>query len=319
MKMHAERAQKLLAEPEEGLAPGPWLCERRWPPKATAALSLRRALAHAQRWVDAAVKVQRRFRNWSNLTKWRHAAAWYRSRATALQCWWRQALARRKAIYRFHQKNSSWEELLDAASQVLYYFDNRSQRSQWFPPAVPYKPLGWWPPHPDDVPVPDGFCFICKQDEAIRRCDQCVNKNGRNREFCLACYSRVHDFGGQEYARHTFTVPMRDAPNKLPELLCAQCKGPASRKCDVCTDFFCLACFRRMHAKGNRKDHPWKSYATTAVPCVECEADVATLACVECDELFCSACFSSLHAKGHRASHTTHALPVQVVKQGVGL
>ncbi|GBG23782.1 Zinc finger FYVE domain-containing protein 1 [Hondaea fermentalgiana] len=319
-----ERAQTLLSKPEEGQPPGPWLCRRPWPREAMAAFAMRETLERALAWEKMAVRVQRVYRDYRNLMQWREVAAWYRSNITLVQCAWRQYAARKLLRLRHAQYHSSWEELFDPKEDMMYYFDNSTDKSQWHPPREPYKPYGWWPPHPDDIPVPEGKCFVCRQHEAVRLCEECVTKNGVNREFCFDCFAEVHGSGGAAMARHSFRAPASstaqvEAGTSGPGLVCSQCQGPGIRRCNDCEDFYCLACFRRLHGRGRRREHAWTAYQAGCPVCVECERQVAAVYCESCRDHLCKACSTRIHRKGQRKRHTRVDLADFETKSGQGL
>jgi len=314
LKTQCENAMgRLITKNQDPALPGPWLCNREYPMEASAAFSLRCTLDLILSWWTTASKIQTTYRNFINLKRWREITARYRKGVTMIQCTWRSYAARRSVEYRHYQFVSSWEELYDEENDCKYYFDNRTQTSQWFPPNEIFKPYKWWPPHPDDIPVPHQMCFECRQEEALRVCHECINKNGIEKQFCFDCFAKVHD-SGKHMARHKFSAVEQSASDSLQ---CAQCSGDASRHCGDCIDFFCLACYRKLHSKGSRLAHSWVAFQPTAVSCIECRDHIATVFCEDCKDPFCKSCAASLHSN-RRRNHKITSLPDPIIKSGTG-
>lgn len=84
--------------------------------------------------------------------------------------------------------------------------------------------------------------------------------------------------------------------------LCIECEDEdARRKCDQCEDFFCDACFEKLHQSAKRREHTWKAVGATR--CIECEKMKATRWCEECQDPYCLGCFAIIHSKGNKSAH----------------
>lgn len=84
--------------------------------------------------------------------------------------------------------------------------------------------------------------------------------------------------------------------------LCIECEEEdARRKCGQCEDFFCDACFEKLHQSAKRRQHTWKAVGSTR--CIECEKMKATRWCEECQDPYCLGCFTIIHSKGNKSAH----------------
>jgi len=84
--------------------------------------------------------------------------------------------------------------------------------------------------------------------------------------------------------------------------VCVQCdERDAVLFCDNCRDFFCQACFDRLHARGRRKTHR-RTWVEMGM-CAECSEAIALFHCVQCADLYCRDCFQDWHMRGGRRNH----------------
>jgi len=282
----------------------PMLCKNPLQNDIAATVRIFDAFTLVWQWEDSCAKIQRHFRGYRRLQHWRRTAACFRGKATIIQSVFRRYSARMLRRLRFRQFHSSWEELFDPNFDRTYYFNNETQKAQWQPPLVPFRPLNWWPLHPDDMPVPEGFCCICREDLAIRVCHQCLTKRGENKAFCLYCFADAHTIGGLDFAGHSFSALTAEL-----SLTCGQCHAKANVRCSVCADLFCNPCFLRLHSKGSRSKHAVTRFSDDAVGCVECARAVAERFCETCKEHLCSPCAEKLHRKGQRTKHKLRQYP----------
>jgi hypothetical protein len=84
--------------------------------------------------------------------------------------------------------------------------------------------------------------------------------------------------------------------------LCIECEEEdARRKCNQCEDYFCDACFEKLHQSAKRRQHTWHAVGSTR--CIECEKMKATRWCEECQDPYCLGCFTIIHSKGNKSAH----------------
>lgn len=84
--------------------------------------------------------------------------------------------------------------------------------------------------------------------------------------------------------------------------ICVQCdEKDAVLFCDQCRDFFCQACFDRLHSRGRRQDHR-RTWVEMGM-CSECAEFVALFHCVQCADLYCRDCYQVWHIRGGRRNH----------------
>mmetsp|Transcript_9513 Transcript_9513/g.25822 ORF Transcript_9513/g.25822 Transcript_9513/m.25822 type:complete len:588 (-) Transcript_9513:43-1806(-) len=84
--------------------------------------------------------------------------------------------------------------------------------------------------------------------------------------------------------------------------VCIQCdERDAVLFCDNCRDFFCQACFDRLHSRGRRKTHR-RTWVEMGM-CAECSEAIALFHCVQCADLYCRDCFQEWHVRGGRRNH----------------
>jgi len=84
--------------------------------------------------------------------------------------------------------------------------------------------------------------------------------------------------------------------------VCVQCdERDAVLFCDNCKDFFCQACFDRLHARGRRKMHR-RTWVEMGM-CAECAEAIALFHCVQCADLYCKDCYATWHVRGGRRNH----------------
>jgi hypothetical protein len=220
--------------------------------------------------------------------------------ACRMQALWRGVLGRRHAFARRGQYHSLWQQLYDESRLMYYFFDNKTLTSHWTAPSIPFQPYGWWPGEASEVVAPPGFCCECKIEKASRQCSHCVDIiSGELQSFCFACFALKHS-EQRELITHTFTLI---AQSQAAYLTCIECDTAASVKCSDCEDFFCKACFKHMHRKGNRKFHKYYTFTVNAEVCIECNHEVATHKCIECRDFFCKVCFAELHKRGRKSRH----------------
>ena len=85
---------------------------------------------------------------------------------------------------------------------------------------------------------------------------------------------------------------------------CVECEtARATVHCADCEDYFCAACFDKIHASGSRKLSHSKTIVEMTL-CAECCSQIAGVHCVNCFDLFCTVCFEKLHSRGGRRNHT---------------
>jgi len=85
-------------------------------------------------------------------------------------------------------------------------------------------------------------------------------------------------------------------------LKCVDCSEKmAEIFCEFCEDFFCPACFNKIHKNGRRESHP-RTMLEIAT-CSECELAISRFQCVQCQDAFCEDCLKSTHQRGGRRNH----------------
>ena len=77
------------------------------------------------------------------------------------------------------------------------------------------------------------------------------------------------------------------------EVACVECGAVALSYCSMFEDYFCLACFAKLHQKGARKNA--KAYKLDV--CCLCRQKAAKLECTYSYKLFCLECFAMRHVK----------------------
>ena len=306
----------LMAEVTGQTSPGPWFMMSP-PQEVFRACQLREALVQVIEGCRQVERIQRIWRSYWSLKQWRAYTYWVRSSATVIQCAWRCAAARAEAQRLEAMKTSVWEELLDAERDALYYFNNETKASQWTAPDVPFKPLDYWPIDPSTLPAPSGVCDHCRTAEALRVCLSCVNMENQPKEYCFKCFGKVHR-DDAELVNHSFHVLGGEASLGHKKAPCSRCGGPCIRECNDCDELYCMACYRRVHAKGKRRAHTWIKYAQSPFLCVECEEAIATVHCKTCDDMYCLSCSKRFHRYGKRATHDLDEIKYEIKKQGQG-
>ena len=225
--------------------------------------------------------------------------------ASRIQARWRGVLGRRHAFAKQNQLQSLWQQLYDESRLMYYFFDNYSQTSHWTAPSIPFQPYGWWPRDVALIVSAPGYCCECFTEKSTRQCDHCVNPvTGENQSYCFACFAMKHN-GSRDLLTHTYSLI---GVTLKYNCVCVECDTVASVKCSDCEDFFCKACFKRIHRKGNRKLHVKYSFSADAEMCVECNHDIASLKCINCCDYFCHSCFEELHRNGRKRKHDVENL-----------
>jgi len=75
------------------------------------------------------------------------------------------------------------------------------------------------------------------------------------------------------------------------KVVCVECQNKALSFCLECKDYFCIACFVKLHSKGNRKLHvPFR-----LIPCSMCSLLPAKVHCTFTDKSFCHECYAMKH------------------------
>jgi len=81
--------------------------------------------------------------------------------------------------------------------------------------------------------APVGICMICKEEDATRSCNQCVQKSSKiawgdgKIHFCFICFSTYHS-ESQDMRKHTFGVTRA---SKAASLTCVICGELSTRRC----------------------------------------------------------------------------------------
>jgi hypothetical protein len=202
--------------------------------------------------------------------------------------------------------------LYDESRLMYYFFDNKTLTSHWTAPSVPFQPYGWWPSEVQQIVAAPGYCSECIIEKASRQCHHCVDLlSGELLNFCFACFALKHN-ERRELMSHTFTIL---PSTSVTYLKCIECETSASVKCRNCEDFFCKACFKHMHRKGNRKLHSYYTFSVNAEVCVECNHEVASRKCIDCRDYFCKVCYTELHRRGRKSRHDVEIL--DLITEGV--
>ena len=109
---------------------------------------------------------------------------------------------------------------------------------------------------------------------------------GENQSYCFACFAMKHN-GSRDLLMHTYRLVGVTLKNNC---VCqSECDTAASVKCSDCEDFFCKACFKHIHRKGNRKLHVKYSFGADAEMCVRGATMTSRLTkCINCCDYFCT-------------------------------
>ena len=138
-------------------------------------------------------------------------------------------------------------------------------------------------------------CSTCSVKKPQVYCAECEEF------YCFACFDTLHKRGFRAGHRAIATDQANGEIMTIEK--CQECKDAmGSLNCKQCKNLFCVDCFIKCHAKGNRRNHT--TFKSIVRPlCSRCETSRSTLFCEQCTELFCSTCFGTAHAKGSRQLH----------------
>ncbi|DBA00565.1 TPA: hypothetical protein N0F65_007694 [Lagenidium giganteum] len=223
---------------------------------------------------------------------------------------------KRKELER-EQAKAKRAEAAAAALAALLEAENRRENT-------PSGSKGWWKKAEPEEVVPEGMCWKCKTNAAVKECLGCSDP--KRRMYCLQCFVQEHLQAKSNKQRHDFRVlikqrnpacclsatclaPDKPAPN-LATYFCGQCKPnlhvlkqkanvipqPLLSLDDGC--YYCEECFPGAHETAEDQHHipDAMHFKTGALLCSECNQMVATRQCDQCDEQFCNSCFDAIHA-----------------------
>ena len=199
-------------------------------------------------WWNSTLLLQRRFRGHRQRNIYRSMREDRKVAATKLQGFVRTHIIVKK-LKRYLQKqyNSDIEQLWSDEVAGFYWYNKKTTEAMWEEPGVPYRPMirdrftqqlmQAWPILDRAIVIepeaPPGICMICKEEDATRMCNQCVQSNPKITwgdgylHTCFICYSTLHNETA-EMRKHTFTVTKASVARKLK---CCMCGNLSTRRC----------------------------------------------------------------------------------------
>jgi len=199
-------------------------------------------------WWNSSLLCQKRFRGHRQLEKYNALVKQRSKMATVIQSNVRQKIfAKNLWNHLKKQQFSQWEQLFNEDENCFYWYNKKTQLSVWEEPNVPFRPMirdrftqklmqAW--PHMDvesdaDKVAPPGICMICKDEDATRSCNECVQKSkkikwgGGKMHFCFVCFSQYHS-SSLDLRHHKFTITKSSV---CKPLTCCVCASLATRRC----------------------------------------------------------------------------------------
>ncbi|DAZ96835.1 TPA: hypothetical protein N0F65_008266 [Lagenidium giganteum] len=177
-----------------------------------------------------------------------------------------------------------WVEYWSEDSNMWFYFNQDTGDALWAPPPTGYKKS-------------DGM-LVLQNGKIIP--DPEGNDLGGLLSKPRIGQGRDGDKGDGDTANEQQDAG--DEEDEDEDHLCIECEEEeARRKCDQCEDWFCDACFEKLHRSAKREKHTWKVIGS--VRCIECEKMKATRLCYVCHDPYCLGCFTIIHSKGNKSTH----------------